>query len=273
MNSEKKNRYEKIAPALAFILIAFTVLALILGAMSRNDSSNDAQGPTQIIYASEPMTSENSEDVRTITVSGSSELNVMADRVRFFITVTGEDETIQGAGEKTINALDELMKQLEILGFEDNSMQTSSISLSKGRHYLQDNTYEEYHVGQFSIQATLPATTNNSRLVNIFSTVSQIEGAELTGMTFYANNPKEIEKEAYYAAVQDAYGKAEKILEATGEEGVLRVKSVSSSSYSVSPMRSNAVMLASDSANTYLPGANESISASVNVTFTFCKTG
>lgn len=266
MNNEKKSKFQNLVPAIAFILIALSVCALILGYMTRKEAAETLADTPQTVYVA---ASEIDEDERTITVTGSSELNVMADRVRFFITVTGEDETIQGAGEKTIASLNALMDQLAILGFEEGNMQTSSISLSKGRRYLEGNTYEDYHIGQFSIQATLPATTNNSRLVNIFSTVSQIEGAELTGMTFYANNPNEIEREAYYAAVQDAYGKAQKILDSTGESGTLRVKSVSTSSYGSTPLRSNYVTMASATSNSYLPGANESISASVNVVFTF----
>ena len=265
MNTEKKNKFQRFVPAIAFVLIALSVLALIMGYMSKVSEREQISSTGQAVY----VASAQEDDLRTITVTGSSELNVMADRVRFYITVTGEDATVSGAGEKTISSLDKLMAQLEALGFEESNMQTSSISLNRSRRYVENNVYEDYYTGQFSIQATLPATTNNARLVNIFSTVSQIEGAELTGMTFYANNPAEYEKEAYYAAVQDAYAKAGKILESTGETAELEVRHIAATSFASSPLRSNYVTMDSAGSNSYLPGANESIKASVTVEFEF----
>lgn len=266
MNTEKKNKYQRFVPAIAFVLIALSVLALIMGYMSKVSDREQTSTTGQAMYVA---TAQEEDVARTITVTGSSELNVMADRVRFYITVTGEDATVSGAGEKTIASLDKLLEQLEVLGFEESNMQTSSISLNRSRRYVENNVYEDYYTGQFSIQATLPATTNNARLVNIFSTISQIEGAELTGMTFYANNPAEYEKEAYYAAVQDAYAKAEKILESTGEHAEIEVRHIAATSYASSPLRSNYVTMDSAGSNSYLPGANESIKASVTVEFEF----
>ena len=257
----KKNRFERYVPGLTFVVIALAVLALILGFMSAvSDDGNDAASTPQTVVE---------KDARTIMVTGEAEVAVPADRVRFTITVTGEAGTVQKAGEKTIASLDALMTQLSVLGFEQEDLQTSSISLDRGTRYYDGKPQEDLYRGQFSIQATLPATTNNSRLVNIFSTISQIEGAELTGMTFYASDTEDVELEAYGAAYRDALAKAEKLLAETGEYATPSVRSISSASHSIGVMRTSALMYEASSAGTVLPGATTSVSASVSVVFEF----
>lgn len=263
MQQEKKNRYDRIAPALGFVLIALTVLALILGFIqSRSRNANEEQAKTNTpVY----MTETEGEE-RTITVIGSSVIEVPADEVTFLISVTGEGDSVQEAGEKTIASYNELMGQLMILGFDEDGLQTSAISLDKETTYLKDGVVETKHVGRFSIWATLPASTNNSRLVNIFDTISKVDGTEIGSMSFSASDTDAVELDAYEAAFDDAKLKAQRLLESTGEKGELKVKSIQPTGIG---MERSTRALSTSGYGAYLPSASESVIATVDVEFEF----
>ena len=266
MQQEKKNRYDRIAPALGFVLIALTVLALILGfiqSRSRNASEEQAKTNTSIY-----MTETEGEE-RTITVIGSSVIEVPADEVTFLISVTGEGDSVQEAGEKTIASYNELMGQLMILGFDEDGFQTSAISLDKETTYLADGEVETRHVGRFSIWAALPVSTNNSRLVNIFDTISEVDGTEIGSMSFSASDTSDALEDAYEAAFEDAKAKAQRLLDSSGETGGLKVKSITSTEGGIVMQKTAMALSSAGSASSYLPGASESVRATVSVEFEF----
>ena len=266
MQQEKKNRYDRIAPALGFVLIALTVLALILGfiqSRSRNASEEPVKTNTPVY-----MTETKGEE-RTITVIGSSEIEAPADEVTFLISVTGEGDSVQEAGEKTIASYNELMGQLMILGFDEDGLQTSAISLDKETTYLTDGGVETKHVGRFSIWATLPASTNNSRLVNIFDTITRVDGTEIGSMSFSASDTDAVELDAYEAALDDAKAKAQRLLDSSGETGGLKVKSITATEGDIVMQKTAMALSYAGGANSYLPGASESVRATVSVEFVF----
>ena len=266
MQQEKKNRYDRIAPALGFVLIALTVLALILGFIqSRSRNANEEQAKTNTpVY----MTETEGEE-RTITVIGSSVIEVPADEVTFLISVTGEGDSVQEAGEKTIASYNELMGQLMILGFDEDGLQTSAISLDKETTYLKDGVVETKHVGRFSIWATLPASTNNSRLVNIFDTISKVDGTEIGSMSFSASDTSDAVKDSYEAAFNDAKAKAQRLFDASGETGELKVKSITATEGGIVRQKTAMALSYAGGANIYLPGTSESVRATVSVEFVF----
>lgn len=218
---------------------------------------------TLIVINSSGVSSKN-----TISVSGTSTIDVMPDLVGVYFNVDTQAATANEAGDKNSVIVTNLKDSLIALGFEEKDIQTQGYSIYPEYNY-QTNTVKGYRATH-TIKVEIPAnqTSKIGRVVD--AGLDSGAGIGYINFELSQENQNKYKAEAMKLAAQDATAKAEGVAEGLGKN-LGSLVSVSINDYNYVPWLAYDAAGASSSAvkeaTTSITPSEQQVSASVTAVF------
>lgn len=147
-----------------------------------------------------------------INVNGTSEVSVIADRIKFNVNIRTVAESLEQAKKENDYSLEELLKTLKEFEIIKDDIEVSPVSLGKNYEYNQRGREHKGFFAQVNINFLLKDLTKYYLLTNRLSANS---GFELSS-SYDISNYEAHNKSAYEKALKAAKEKAEYMAKALG---------------------------------------------------------
>lgn len=210
---------------------------------------------------------DETEEVSTLTVSGTGEATAEADMVTIVLGVQTRNESAAVAVADNALMMASSIEALKETGVPEEEIKTSRFSIRPTRDWIDGELSEEVFF-EVNNQVTLTLDLTDEGDVGEVLDGAVGAGANTAeSVTFGLRDPTSVQEEALEDAVDDAMGKALVISEAAGVN-LGRILSISESGASPIPMAESRVYFAADMASTtpIVPGDVE-VTATVTVTY------
>ncbi len=210
---------------------------------------------------------DESDDISTLTVSGTGKATADADMVTIVLGVQTRDESAAVAVAENGRMMADSIEALKAAGVSEDEIKTSQFSIYPTRDWIDGELSDEV-VFEASNQVTVAQNLTDE--VDVGAVIDAAVGAganSVESVTFGLRDPTSVQEGALEEAVNDATGKAEVISEAAGVN-LGRIVSISESGASPVPMAESRVYLAADAgaATPIVPGDVE-VTATVTITY------
>jgi len=204
---------------------------------------------------------------RLLTVSGEGQAKARPDQATLSAGVVTDGKTAADALGANSRAMNAVFATLKRLGIPDKSIQTSGINVTP--QYPDFNSKQPHRVIGYQVSNSVTVTVDN--LDNLGPAIDALvsSGANSLGdVSFSIRDPKPLMASAREDAVKDAMAKAETLSRAAGVS-LGPIVSISEGSYAAppQPMRILAFTTAVDKAPTPVAAGENSLSATVSVTW------
>ncbi|OKL45455.1 SIMPL domain-containing protein [Pseudovibrio exalbescens] len=210
------------------------------------------------------------DDTRTLTVSGVGTVNVVPDQAIVVSRVVTQNETAQAALSENSTKVQALIDEIEAAGIEKTAIQTSGFGINP----IYDNSPEARQSGK-APEILAYRVTNGvevkaddiSKLGSLLTSMVEAGANSVGQISFVVSDPQAKMDEARTKAVADALRKAELYAKAAGQElgDVLSINESGSGNYP-RPEVMYAARASMDSA-TPISAGEEQLSANVVLTF------
>lgn len=153
-----------------------------------------------------PQTIMGQKDEHTLSISGSSEKNVVPDTASLSIGVVVQGPTAKEASNKNAALMNSIINELKNIGLSDKDIQTSFLSIQPVYKYNGVPTIEAY-----SASNNVAITTKMLDKLSDIIDISTAAGAnQIGGVSFSVSRErqKELQEELLAEAVSDASSKA-----------------------------------------------------------------
>jgi uncharacterized protein YggE len=210
---------------------------------------------------------DESDDISTLTVSGTGEATADADMVTVVLGVQTRNESAAGAVADNARMMAESIEALKAAGVPEDEIKTSGFSIYPTRDWIDGKLSDKV---VFEVSNKVTFTLNLTDEVDVGEVLDAAVSAgtnSVEGVTFGLRDPTSVQEEALEDAVNDAMKKAEVISEAAGVT-LGRILSISEGGASPVPMAESRVYFAADVATTtpIVPGDVE-VTATVTITY------
>jgi uncharacterized protein YggE len=210
---------------------------------------------------------DESDDISTLTVSGTGEATADADMVTVVLGVQTRNESAAGAVADNARMMAESIEALKAAGVPEDEIKTSGFSIYPTRDWIDGKLSDKV---VFEVSNKVTFTLNLTDEVDVGEVLDAAVGAgtnSVDSVTFGLRDPTSVQEEALEDAVNDAMKKAEVISEAAGVT-LGRILSISEGGASPVPMAESRVYFAADVATTtpIVPGDVE-VTATVTITY------
>ncbi len=214
---------------------------------------------------------DESDDISTLTVSGTGDATADADMVTIVLGVQTRNESAAGAVADNGRMMASSIEALLAAGVPEDEIKTSRFSIYPTRDWI-DGKLSDKVVFEVSNQVTVTLDLTDD--VDVGEVLDGAVGAganSVEGVTFGFRDPTSVQEEALEEAVNDAMGKSLVISEAAGVT-LGRIVSISESGASPVPMAESRVYFAADAgaATPIVPGDVE-VTATVTITYEILK--
>ncbi len=211
---------------------------------------------------------DESDDVSTLTVSGTGDATADADMVTIVLGVQTRNESAAGAVADNGRMMADSIEALLAAGVPEDEIKTSRFSIYPTRDWI-DGKLSEKVVFEVSNKVTIALDLTDD--VDVGEVLDAAVGAgtnSVDSVTFGLRDPTSVQEEALEDAVNDAMGKAEVISEAAGVT-LGRILSISEGGASPVPMAESRVYFAADVAATTTPIVPGDVKVTATVTITY----
>jgi len=201
---------------------------------------------------------------RTITVSGSNQVDVTPDAAVVRVSVTASGSDAGNVSQAVADRAETLREALRDSGVTDEDVRTVGYSVH-GERGPREAAADDRYVGRQTFAVTIDDVDRAGALVD----AAVAGGAdEVHGVSFTLSEAarEEARDRALRNAVDDAQGEATVLAGATGLE-VTGVQAVSTTGTQVHPFRAEAVMVNADGAGTQIDSRDVTVTATVQVVF------
>jgi hypothetical protein len=214
---------------------------------------------------------DESDDISTLTVSGTGDATADADMVTIVLGVQTRNESAAGAVADNARMMASSIEALLAAGVPEDEIKTSRFSIYPTRDWIDGELSEKV---VFEVNNQITITLDLTDDVDVGEVLDGAVGAganSLEGVTFGLRDPTSVQEEALEEAVNDAMGKSLVISEAAGVT-LGRIVSISESGASPVPMAESRVYFAADAgaATPIVPGDVE-VTATVTITYEILK--
>jgi len=210
---------------------------------------------------------DESDDISTLTVSGTGKATADADMVTIVLGVQTRDESAAVAVAENGRMMADSIEALKAAGVSEDEIKTSQFSIYPTRDWIDGELSDEV-VFEASNQVTVAQNLTDE--VDVGAVIDAAVGAganSVESVTFGLRDPTSVQEGALEEAVNDATGKAEVISEAAGVN-LGRIVSISESGASPVPMAESRVYLAADAgAATPIVPRDVEVTATVTITY------
>jgi uncharacterized protein YggE len=210
---------------------------------------------------------DESDDISTLTVSGTGDATADADMVTIVLGVQTRNESAAGAVADNGRMMASSIEALLAAGVPEDEIKTSRFSIYPTRDWIDGELSEKV---VFEVNNQITITLDLTDDVDVGEVLDGAVGAganSVEGVTFGLRDPTSVQEEALEEAVNDAMGKSLVISEAAGVT-LGRIVSISESGASPVPMAESRVYFAADAgaATPIVPGDVE-VTATVTITY------
>lgn len=234
------------------------------------------QVPTpQVLAQDETQPDATAETMRTISVSGTGQVEAQPDTAIVTLGVQTDAETAGDAMAQNSQQMQDLIDALESAGVDQQDIQTQQLSLqprydnqaasnaSRGPSTQQSSQPEL--IGYTAVNTVQVRSEDLENLGELLDAAVAAGGNRIDSIGFQVSNSSELLDQAREAAWNDAQSKAEQLAGLAGVElgGVL---TISESSQTPFPMVRQSTQFESAAAVPVQPGT-QSVQANVNVTW------
>ncbi len=229
--------------------------ALLLGMIAILASSSSCLGAD-----------DESEEISTLTVSGTGEATADADMVTIVLGVQTRNESAAGAVADNARMMADSIEALLAAGVPEDEIKTSRFSIYPTRDWI-DGKLSDKVVFEVSNQITF--TLNLTDELDVGEVLDAAVGAgtnRVESVTFGLRDPTSVQEEALEEAVNDGMGKAGVISEAAGVT-LGPILSISESGASPVPMAESRIYFAADVAATPIVPGDVEVTATVTITY------
>lgn len=213
-----------------------------------------------------PALADSNITPRTISVSGSSEIKAVPDEAELSAGVTGQAGTASAALADNSKAMNAVFAALKARGIPDRSIRTSGFSVSPQYDSGKDGNGPPRITG-YQVSNTVSVTVDD--LSTLGPIIDELVGSgsnTMGGVRFTIRDPKPLMKQARMEAVKDAMDRAETLAHAAGVT-LGRVTAISDNGMSVPRPMFRSVVVTAAMAAPPIAAGEETISASVSMTF------
>ena len=208
------------------------------------------------------QSTDSSDTLRTISVSGTGIVNAVPDVADVNLGVFEQAKEAAAASQEAAASMDAVVQALLSLGIDEKDIQTTSLSLSA----RYDWNTEPARIMGWEARNMVNVTVRDIEAVgDVVDTVVKAGANQINGVSFRVEDPTEAQALARTAAVEDAKAKAEQLATDTGVEIVGIVSISESGGQQPQPIymaRTEMTFAAADAATPVLPGEVE---LSINV--------
>lgn len=229
--------------------------ALVLAACAR---PGVASPPAPILQPS---------DTGQITVNGRASVEVAADRARVRFAVETEAPSAAGAVTQNAERMDAAIRALRSVLGDRGTLETSGYSLSPVYSRPPTNTGGEPRIASYRALNHIEVTAHDVQMVGTLLDAAVGAGVNrVAGISFFASDTREARLEALRMATERAREEAEVLAEALGVPLGPPLQ-VHSSTDQPEMVRQDMIMMRSEAAATPIEPGEQSVSASVNITY------
>ncbi len=225
-------------------------------------------GPVALLalaMVAQPATAQEQGVTRSITVTGSGEVNAKPDKAELTIGVTTSGKTAKEALDKNNRDMMALFESMDAAGIPEEDIQTSNFSVSPRYARYNDRETPPDIVG-YNVSNTMRITVRDlDGLGEFLDRFVQTGANNLNGIQFGFSDPSKLQNEARVKAIQDARAKAELYAQTAGVTlgPVLVIQETSAPV----PMRMMARMSLEAAAAVPIAPGQETLSVSITVTY------
>jgi uncharacterized protein YggE len=203
------------------------------------------------------------ESVRTISVSGTGEIQTQPDLAIIDLGVTTEAESAQTALDENNTKTQALIDALDGAGIPEENIQTQTFQLSPNTSY--DNESDSQTLMGYSVSNIIQVTTSDLDALGELLDLAVDAGVNtIQNIRYDVSDPQSIAVQARQAAVEDARSKAEQLASLTGAT-LGPVMNIEENSASPVPVEQPAV--AAETASVPIEPGNYRLNISLNITW------
>lgn len=214
-----------------------------------------------------PLASQ-AETLRSLSVSGASELTVAPDLATLRLGVENRSDTAEAALAETTQKVEALLARLAANGIAPDQIQTSQLTLNPV--YAYDNAGSEPpRPSSYSASNIVTLTTTDLEgLGALISLASEAGANRIEGLSFDLENKIDVLNEARRAAVSDARARAKLYAEAADVQlGPLLTLSENGTGYQMPPVYLQAMEMRGLAKDVPISGGTITVSATIEATF------
>ena len=149
------------------------------------------------------------QEMRSISVDGSSKIEVVPDRARISVGVRVVDLDPQIAMNDLARRSNDIVDTVKAAGISSNNVQTSQLS-------LRPNWNGEKNAGFVASNQLSIEVLAIDEMPALLSALAQVGMNDLGNLQFYSSKAEELERDAMLGAVEDARSRAEILATAVG---------------------------------------------------------
>lgn len=169
-----------------------------------------------VVLAGFPVQAEEAKFMRTLSISGHGEVQVVPDLAVITVGVTTQGQSARDALDANTKAMRALLDTLKKAGIEDRDLATSNFSVSPRLDYGNNNGQPPKTVG-YDVNNMVTVTVRKIDDLGELLDVAVSTGSNtINGISFSVSKPDDHLTEARKAAVADARSKADTYASAGG---------------------------------------------------------
>lgn len=208
------------------------------------------------------------EDDRTITVSGSATISLLADTATIEIGVETTSQDVAEAQQQNTYEMNRVIEALKKAGVSEEDLITSNFNVWSGYEYAYSSLGEEERIPTYTVNNMLNVTVRDLSTIGNLIDVAVSAGAnQMYGLSFSSSESNDAYQKALARAVEDAKAKATTLCSAAGADlGVLLHIDAVDNGYNYG-IRNVYSAKAEDAAGTSIISGDVQVSATVTLTY------
>ncbi len=212
--------------------------------------------------------STHADVLRSLSVSGTSELTVAPDMATLSLGLETQNEDAQSALAENAEAVEAILAELKANGIAQEQMQTSELTLNPVYNYDQQNGEPPVLVGYTAANLISVTSMDLARLGSLIALANEAGANRIHGLSFGLKDKATVLNQARIAAVDDARARAALYAQAAGVElGNLLSLSETGTGFNEPPVYLQAMEMRSVKSDVPISTGEIVISASVEVTY------
>ncbi len=206
--------------------------------------------------------------LRSISVSGSSELTVAPDMATLRLGVETQSRDAQTALSENAKAVEAVLNELKANGIAQEQMQTFELTLNPVYSYDQPNGEPPVFAGYTAANLISVTSTDLARLGTLIALANEAGANRIQGLSFGLKDKATVLNQARISAVDDARARAALYAQAAGVElGTLLTLSETGTGFNEPPVYLQAMEMRSVKSDVPISAGEITITASVEVTY------
>jgi uncharacterized protein len=204
---------------------------------------------------------------RTLTVAGLGTAKAAPDEASFSTGVVAQAPTARAALAANSQAMNAVIASLKKQGVPDKAIQTSNLALNPQYQTCKPNVTCPQKIVGYEVSNTVAVTVGLDKAGTVLDALVSAGANQIGGISFSIHDPKPLLAEARAGAVKDAVDKATLFAKAAGVTLGPIMSIDEGGSNAPRPMFKSMMVRANDIGALPVAGGEESVSASVSITW------